>query len=464
MIGNRRNEMVTACFAVSLHAAFFFGFLRITLPAVPVVYELSLAGAVGFGAAKMLLDFGFHPGRIWERIYRNIGSCKLLSIGLALYILLDTIGLLYSPNLSVAVDKTVQIALKLLLALLMLYYIDHRLQVKHLLDNFILVGIVSAIGTYLLYFFSRPVYLQRLTAVRDYNQFSLVVLLSFICLFVRLFYMKTHAVWGRYAVLFLYAALCFPIFLLSGSRRTLMIAPCVLVFLLVFAAVQAQVRRKPAMLRGVLLSLLCFLFACLTTFLFASWFPSQAGERARGPQGGSSQQGGMSEGSTLEDTIETMMDGKAVAKRTIIWSIAADGIREMTPVQWIFGRGSGYDLYLYDRQSYPALEQAYPTAEKQPGWMNPHSFFFSDLLTGGLLKLSVSLFILVMAFLTVCRLFRINPNGVLYFLPLGLCFFNSGISGKFGLFYDKIFWFFIILLIGAVAAWKRDRVPDDGSV
>ena len=144
----------------------------------------------------------------------------------------------------------------------------------------------------------------------------------------------------------------------------------------------------------------------------------------------------------------------------VFWGIAWDEIKTMQPIELLFGKGTGYELYLYDKQDYQALNEAYPDLEKSAGWMHPHSFILSDLLSGGLLKCAVSLFLLIASIVAVFRIMRLSPNKALYFLPLGLSFINCAMSGKFGLLYDKTFWFFIVLLMAFLAVLKRERAAD----
>lgn len=281
-------------------------------------------------------------------------------------------------------------------------------------------------------------YALRLSLRRDYNMFSVAICVGAICLY---YYVAKYK--PKFLVLFFFSfGISLGIVILSGSRRGFLYGATIFfaIFILQFFEEKKEIRKN----------LLCFLATCLT--LFSSYFAGKEGltyfYENFGNEVVTEQQG--SKGETgFEERLETMAKGGFFEKRFAIWEVAIDEIKKLTPKEMLFGKGSGYDLYIYQKTNSEKLWSLYDK-EKSASALSPHCFLLSDFLSGGILRVVLGEIVVCFSFLSIAsgakkdkRLFAI------LFLGLGIVFSSALISGRFGFIYDRCFY-----LLGFIKAFE----------
>jgi hypothetical protein len=155
---------------------------------------------------------------------------------------------------------------------------------------------------------------------------------------------------------------------------------------------------------------------------------------------------------TINEILDTITDKSMFGKRTLIYSVAFNEIKQFRFTDWIFGRGAAYDLYMYDTTTDKALLEAYSIDENNPrtkGWMSAHNFALADLLNGGLIKLTLGLTLVGTIIATIIRTIAKRKRvGILLVIPFALVFVNNFISGAYGMLNDIFFNVMLIMLCG----------------
>lgn len=154
---------------------------------------------------------------------------------------------------------------------------------------------------------------------------------------------------------------------------------------------------------------------------------------------------------TIENIIETIDDKSMTNKRSLIYKTAINELLRYKPLQIIFGRGSAYDIHLYDTTTDKDILDAYSILEynERPiGWMSVHNFMLADILNGGLIKLFLGIFMIVQIVIRIIKAIKIKPGiGPPFIVLFSLVLINNFISGTYGLLNDIFFYMILMLII-----------------
>lgn len=382
------------------------------------LWELSALWLFGELLLWFCREGEFSPRRAWCLFLHRVspaGGCLLLLGGA--YLGLELCSLLWSPVPGLALPKYPAVAVMALGGAGTLLFLEGRRGRVALLAAVGAAGILAALLSWLPAVFPQlpAFYRLRLSLRVDYNTFGQVVLLSGAAASCALLAGgRKDAFWAGAGIW----AICLPAVFLSASRRCLLLAPAV-VGVVLWAAAREKVR--PGVLLGTAAA--GGLGAWAATVLLRHGLE----RRPLGPAE-------LSAGARYA----AMADGSFAEKRLAIWE---EGFRELsgyTPAQWIFGKGAGWNIRLYDARPMPRLEALYGGWEE--GTMSVHNFLLADLLDGGLLRLLAGVLLLLM--LAVCLWGVPRPAWERGFLLccLGVSGFSCLISNRYGLLGDRFFW------------------------
>lgn len=313
--------------------------------------------------------------------------------------------------------------------------------------SFIIIGGATLVR----YFLMRdlPLYYSLRFSLRsDYNMYATALYCGFVCLF---FYLLARGAPPVRLLAPLLFAVALPLLVLTASRRVLLLLPLTLVVMSAAYIVQfcrtvglRGVRRTVAALSVLLLCL--SLAAVSLTQLQAAL---QTLHRQQGAQRVTLGQGGAQTGALQRYRAQTT-ETSLLYKRRVIWGVALDELRGQSFYELVFGRSGGASIALYDTpRAAEALDAVYPDRDARAGALSAHSMFLADLLDGGVIKLFVLLFLLIVtAVCTLDMMFKTPWLGLPCGLILLLCVVNSAISNRFGLLYDRHFMIFSAAVAG----------------
>ena len=456
----RKYGKLPSIFEAFLHITLFFMVLEIGIHLPFSIFEVPfVVTAVLF--LVLFLRGGWRKAK--ERfllLIRRVAASKWLLIFLSAYILLDIIGIFYSPAKDLAVVKYIVVVPMAFFCVMLVFYCENRGKITRILWNIGVSGTFLAVFTLFNYFVWEilPVpYYRRLSMLVDYNRFATVVFIGFLVLLVLLLNSNLSLA-KKYFAIFMVSLVNFPVLYLCGSRRTyLTLIPALIIIAgyqiisTAYKGKKSQVWKNAAAL--VLVALL--VFSINAPFFRAFQNLSQSKYESYVEETGNE----MTEGS-IDTIIDSIGEGSMFAKRAAIWGLALDEAASYSPMEMVVGRGTSYEAYLYDVRSSEKLDQLYESYEpKAQYWMTPHNFLISDFLSGGILKLGASLGVWSCIALCLVQLLRYKTSRSLFY-GVGLCivFINCMISGRYSYIYEKHFWIFVALMILEWGIVKQERM------
>lgn len=246
-------------------------------------------------------------------------------------------------------------------------------------------AVTAVLLAVILYIAKQTPYQLRISPIRDYNQYAMVLLFGEIVLWVRSPFARKagKGVWTEG----LTASLLLTGIWLSGSRRGMILAAVVFLWHVAwdgyhcFRLAKSRVRRR--WIRRLFLENL-LIFAAVFCFVLAltAAMPRERGEVLS--------ENGQRE-NTLLGTAETIQTGEAMGKRGEIWWAAFHAYLDFSPVEKWWGRGNSYPYDLYEQAWGDRVRKSYGMMELPYGALNPHNFLLTELLSGGILRLTAAI-------------------------------------------------------------------------
>ncbi len=442
-----RREPYALLWAATLFTL-FAGVLDLAAAFSYYLYEAAAVLLAITLAATLLRRYGLHPAAITREFAAQLKPGGLWFYSLLLYLLWDIVGVFYSPAPRAALAKYPAVLAVLLLAVAMLLCIDsHRRIDQALLTVFAAAALaaVLAVFSYFLPVLYPLQYTLRLTLRRDYNVFATTLLIG-CCCGVYLLIQAPLQRWVRCLAIGAASVLFTTVLLLSGSRRTVLLLCPALGATAVVWLLRELSTRKSALWAGggVAATVVAAGLATAMTVNAFSGYMQQLYE-VHGEQGAVAGGGG---GTSLEERYDTISDSSMLAKRLIIWDIALDELKSYPPARLLVGKGSGYNMHLYDITPDRRLQEAYGPNHEIAGALSAHNFILADLLDGGLIRLALGLLMLAPLLRYGWAILLQQPvNAALYLLVWAVVLANNLISNRYGLVYDKFFWIFAVLLL-----------------
>lgn len=391
------------------------------------------------GCAALIRLF-YEKSDVFRTIAGALRSAKGTVIAVAVYFLLSTANVLYAQTPDYALDKYLLIAQMLFIGICMIYHIAKQPGAKQGL--YLNIGLTSvfiaifALGKYL--FFTDGPYPAIITIERDYNLYSTVLLMGWICAMVYAAELPVSNM--RKCVLFaIFTGLLMPMILVSGSRRSYLISFAIAAVVLLSAiilTIKTVKSDKKTCKRAICTLLVCVLCASLASFAMTT----SVYELSHTPSGTTQSPGSAS----AQDRLEA---DTGLGKRAFIWDAAMKEIKRYDTKALLIGKGASHSSDLYDDQSFPeirAVHEAYKKSAENPAeknWMNPHNLFLQDMLNGGVVLLLSLLAVIGAAIFYSIRILRASPAvGLGISLMYGVLLFTFILSSGKGMLAHKFFW------------------------
>ncbi|MBC8570620.1 O-antigen ligase family protein [Zongyangia hominis] len=384
-----------------------------------------------------------------RKLFRQLRPCRWPILFLGLYILLDLIGILYSPAKSIALTKYAVVIPMAVFAVLLVYYCDSRAKIDRILLNIGCVGTFLALFTLFNYFVVEilPIpYYRRLSMLTDYNRFASVIFTGFLMLLILLLNSKLPLL-KKYAAIFGVSLIDYTVLNLCGSRRTYATLIPAIFIIVCYQLIRTAVRERST--KKILQNAVAMGLVSVIVFSFNAsilkGFEDLSGDKYDAYV---AQNGDAMEENSIDTIIDSMGGEGIFSKRYAIWSLALDEAASYSPVEMIVGKGTSYEAHLYDIRTNERLNELYAAYQPKPQyWMTPHNFLLSDFLSGGILKLAASLAVWVSIGWILLRMLRHKTSrSLIYGAALGILLINALISGRYTYIYDKYFWIFFTLM------------------
>ena len=456
----RIRSQITPAFELLYLSCVCLMTLEIAIPLPVSLYKgLYVATFMAMGL-KLLLERKYPPKGLFTALRRHLGVV-IIFILFFLYLLADAVGVLYSPVPDFALTKYLVILPMLLFLIPTFYYAKTQEALDKLYRTLaisgVLIGLLS-LSNYFVFEFMPLHFIRRLSMIADYNRYAENL---FVSLILGSFFILNARFKPRIQTVLLFLNLTFHsiIITLSGSRRTMiLLIPSVAAVLLYkafyvtrYSATERSAFRRLAI--GAVLTALCVgvVFAAECGFEWYSDIKYQQ-ELADGNS--------VAEENSVENVIESIGTGGMFSKRLVIWRTAYQEAQTYGFKDILFGRGSGYEVHFYDVTENRELAAEYSGLKNKPkNWMNPHNFILADFLSGGIVKLGLSLALMGAIVARLVLLFARRPGRALpLIITMGLLYFNVFISGRYGIAYDKFFYLLLAALIAeSVLAARADK-------
>lgn len=418
-----------------------------------VAFALLLIYFIYYFISELRLD----KQKVWKRLRSIFYSSKWLFIAFFLYLAYDLITILYAKNIEYALKKLPYMLEYIALCAVAVYYCSTKKRIACIVSTIGITGIIVALGSYIYHgVLKNPIYFQRLSTARDYNVFACLMFITFIAMSYIIVHLNKVSFIKRILLYTALAAVMMPAFYFSGSRRMFIMLPYMLLFVLVYEVI----RLKSKVFKNLVFIAVPVVFYLTTSaFLpafteyglqkeadYKQWVKSQqdSGVVVQKPPNSWNE-------TTIGNMIETIEDKSMMNKRSLIYKTALLELKSYSPLDLIFGRGSAYDIHMYDITTQQDILDAYSILEynvRPTGWMSAHNFMLADILNGGIIKLILGIFLLVQVFIYLIRTVKLKPEiGSAMIVVFCLIVINNSISGTYGILNDVFFYMLLSILI-----------------
>lgn len=346
---------------------------------------------------------------------------KHLLLVLTLYLITDFFTILYSEVPGFVLNNFTVVVFMFVLFLIMISIFNTERDLRLIL---ITIGLASlSIAAFTLYKFfvvgnASSAALKRITMIRDYNIYSSQIIMGTILLLIQLMSKKINKLFALPLILAI-CLLSITAVIFTGSRRSLvyLIFACMTIL---FYYIVIMLKSKNVSTFKKLISIMVILTILVLIVLFTynslEWFSNEHGD-------------------FVMWRYKTLGSDEAYSDRLERWVLAFREYNKYNFAQLLIGKGAGYDHYLYYKVDY----------NPKQGMTYPHNMFISDLLNGGIMKISI---LILLCFLVLVQLFLFRKKKSGIFIGLSVCwmiiFINNLISGD-GILYYKPFWIMLAL-------------------
>lgn len=440
-------------------------------------YEISfvLTGLVFLGC------FFFSGREMIRQVIQTLAVSKWMVLVLCAYLLMGIVTLFYAQSVMYAVTKYIVVVQMLFFGVCAFVYASMKRKVggyilREIYANIGISAIIIAVLGYFGFFTgTKTVYLDRISPIPDYNQYTTILLIGLVCGIFWLLNLKIRKSF-RYLVIGALCCILVPAIYIAGSRRSYLLMLVIISLLagyLVISEIYEYVSKKEGrqFAVGLVCLLLCAVCVVLSMNLLSSAVKNTADKRMQQIMGTDTEMVGPTvgdrfeetfpnviiSGTDLSETYQTIASGTALAKRELIWGAALDKITTSDPLRLMVGYGASYSADLYDDVTNPKVQQvhsAYGYNENNKArehWMNTHNLFLQDILEGGIVLLVIQLAVVALAAVYTIKLLLRDPlHGVTLGILYGILFVTLFLSSDRGMISNKFFW---LLMTLQILAW-----------
>ncbi len=410
----------------------------------------------------------------FTHLFEVLKSSKYLCIALLGYVIYGIVTVFLGADLMFVVLRYVVVIQMVLFAFMTLYYllpvgatkeVEAQKMKSFLLNVSITAGIISVFALLGYYIDFYTTYFQKISTIKDYNQYTSILLMGLICLSTLVIRSEMSFV-KRYAILIPYATLISLCVYAAGSRRSDVLLLVVALIISVYAVICEAKRFGSKFNWKGAVSALCAMTICLSVAGVVSYFNFElVGNisekrlayalklKAEGKATPELLEKISMSGAHVEmdSTLKGLVDGSGMDSREAIWNIAIDEIKHSRTKEIILGHGASYSWELYDDLSNPDVKELrvkYYKEDSDKLWMNPHNLFLQDMLEGGAILFVLQLAILLFIAISFVRILKYRVSA---FLPLLLAnavlYVTLLLSSARGMSAHKFFWVLIAFQI-----------------
>ena len=389
-----------------------------------------------------------------NRLAVFLNGLDFSSIGIitffCLYIATDFINFLLSDYKDLAIGKYKVVVLMLFISTAIFVYVKNKRKEFNIHLSLGICSIFICVMSYFNYFVLRlyPIYYTlRLSLRSDYNMYVVAILTGLVCIF---YYVKVYGEKSYYLYLyFIVMPLCSSCVILSGSRRGFLFLLSIGVIFLISDILPIN-KDIIEIIKKIATKIPIYLVIIAEIFLIV--FISEKGLYALYEKHGSfinsqNEIVKIENETSYANRLETIGEGSFLTKRIVIWNEAIKEIQSFNNKNLVFGKGDGYDIYIYSKNTNEELNKLYDM-DKNKFNLSPHCFILSDILCGGFWKAGISvLFWIFVGIKLIKIIIKEKMLSFLYIIPLGMVFLNSLISGRYGFLYDKYLYIFLVIIL-----------------
>ncbi|WP_242846042.1 hypothetical protein [Clostridium novyi] len=217
----RQTDKISLGLKTFLLLTLYFLWLEIAIPFKISVFKVFLLISMGLFLIKLILD---GKNMIRGKLkFSKVNTIFLLI--LTLYIVIDLVGILYSPAKVFAATKYAVVIPMAVLILMFYFTIESKQDIKNILLAMGLGSVTIATYTLLAYFVCTSIkvsYYTQLSLIKDYNISSTLILMGVTIILTLIIQSKFQGK-VKFILFALVSMICSPVIYLSGSRRSLIL-------------------------------------------------------------------------------------------------------------------------------------------------------------------------------------------------------------------------------------------------
>ncbi|HHX69670.1 MAG: O-antigen ligase family protein [Miniphocaeibacter sp.] len=428
------------------------------------IFKICLAVAF----LMFLLAFMLNPINMSKNIFymgkNQLKETGFLLILIILYIVFGLISFYYTKNMEIAMIKYENIGFIVLLLFLYLIYLNKKSvgdKLNLLLKFISLPSVVITIYTWIyLIIFKRTYYSRRLSLLRDYNDFGVLLLFSFIALIFLIFRNIKNLHIRNILLVFTTIIGASTIYLIASRRSSLLLIGIIIMFFLYgiydnfIKIFKENIEKWKLVVKYIISLLLLCLAAALvyigSTFIVYSYnyvttkIVEEATENID------------KHGIRVNRTVEEILyDEKAFDKREFLWKMAIDSYLKYPMVNKIIGGGASAQVDIYNEPENKLLRDKEYGQITSDNTSHPHNFLLTELLTGGI----ILLFLTITSLITFLKLlFELGKKSIVdaffIFLMSLVILADLVVDSRYGFLGNNYVWILVILLITAFNSSK----------
>lgn len=354
------------------------------------------------------------------RVFKSENINYFLVLLILLYLIIDFIGVFYSPVPLYALDRYRTIFINMCTALLVFLIIKNRKSFNQLLLTIGFASTFISLFTLYKYFISPDtnlLYTERMSLIKDYNIFATQILIGMMLIAILVKEKLKFNKKIKYIILGADLFVNGTIVMLTSSRRAFLLLFFTVVLLGYYYFKPLLKFRKKIELpykKVIKISVIIVVCFALVVIGFITFNKNNYG--------------------VLTYRYSTLFQREGYRTRLTRYDSTMNILSYYNIGELLIGKGSAYDTYIFSAN-----------AGKPIGSDYPHNALLSDILNGGIIKFVSMLAILV---IVIGQLVFIRKADFDYFIALfsvwfTILFFNF-VSG-FGILFDFSFWVFICL-------------------
>lgn len=479
-------------------------------------YKIFLGLLIVLYLVGLIIDFKGVFSYTTNSLIESLRPIKFVVIFIILYIAFDLISLFYTTNVRLAITKYVTIiSMSVIIFFTTLYVSDTKVDKKKdkassLLLIFGLTSLALSIYTigYLL-IFKTTYFSRRLSLIEDYNKYSFVLLFGFLAMLYYLFRVFDDSK-KRNVYTALMSILSIPVIHLSGSRRATKMMNVVIFIVFIFGfyslverysdkdirkklkfylpidfiligLITVAKKFKPTVNPWVIYLVVLAIFLIKTFMIlkkfdfndlkkrcknyiitwaiiaFGSMFIISSFNFVTTVKADLLMNNNKEISQHIDSrSVEAILDDeKALDKRTVIWKIAIDEIKNQPMKNKLIGGGASNHFDIYNKPENKAIMEKVYWKVIPDNLLDPHNFILVDLLNGGLVKTAFALLSLLSALVYIIKLNKKSTLDAFFLFIICVTLFGDLMIGaKEGMLDNKFLWAIFMLMIAVFNEFK----------